>query len=95
MPPQAPQNRALRKIYGHKREKVTEDLRKLYEELHDSYSSPDIIPLIKSWRMRWTVNVTYMAKRLNSYRLGNMKERDHLGNLGLDGRILLKWILKR
>ena len=61
------QNRVLRKIFGHKREKLTEDLRKLHnEELHDSYSSPDIIQLIKSWRMRWTVNVTCMTKKLNA-----------------------------
>jgi len=45
--------------------------------------------------MRRTMNVSCMAKKLNAYRSGNLKERNHWGNLGLDRRILLKWILKR
>jgi hypothetical protein len=49
------ENRVLRRIFGPKRDEVTGELRKLHnEELHNLYSSPDIIRQIKSRRMRWT-----------------------------------------
>jgi hypothetical protein len=48
------ENRALRRIFGPKRDEVTEEWRKLHNvELRNLYSSPDIIRQIKSWRMRW------------------------------------------
>jgi hypothetical protein len=48
------ENRVLRRIFGPKRDKVTGDWRKLHnEELHNLYSSPSIIRMIKSRRMRW------------------------------------------
>jgi hypothetical protein len=47
------ENRILRRIYGPKRDEVTREWRKLHnEELHNLYSSPDIIRQIKSRRMR-------------------------------------------
>jgi hypothetical protein len=47
-------NRVLRETFGTKVKKVTEDWRKLHnEELHHLQSSPNIIWVIKSWRMRW------------------------------------------
>jgi hypothetical protein len=52
------ENRVLRRIFGLKRVEVRGDWRKLHnEELHDLYSSPNIIRMIKSRRMRWTGNV--------------------------------------
>jgi hypothetical protein len=46
------ENRVLRRIFGPKRDEVTEDRRKLHSgELHNLYSSPDIIRMIKSRRM--------------------------------------------
>jgi hypothetical protein len=49
----------LRKIFGPKRDEVMGDWRKLhYEELCDLYSSPSIIRIIKTRRMRWTGHVT-------------------------------------
>jgi hypothetical protein len=43
------ENRVLRRIFGSKRDEVTEGWRKLhYEELHNLYSSPSIIRMIKS-----------------------------------------------
>jgi hypothetical protein len=46
-------NRVLRKIFGSKRDEVTGEWRKLVnEELHDLYSSPNIVRVIKSSRMR-------------------------------------------
>jgi hypothetical protein len=47
------ENRVLRRIFGPKRDEVT-GLKKLHsEELHNLYSSPSIIRIIKSRRMRW------------------------------------------
>jgi hypothetical protein len=47
------ENRVLRRIFGPKRDDVTGDWRKLHnEELHNLYSSPNIITITKSKRMR-------------------------------------------
>jgi len=52
------ENRVLRRIFGLKRDKVTGEWRKLHtEELNDLYSSPTIIRVIKSRRMRWAGHV--------------------------------------
>jgi hypothetical protein len=52
------ENRVLRRIFGPKRDHVTGDWRKLHnEELHNLYSSPNIIRMIKSRRMRWEGHV--------------------------------------
>jgi hypothetical protein len=62
------QNRALRKIFGPKRDEVIGGRRKLHnEELHDLYTSPSILTIIKS-RMRWTWHVARMGDK-NAYRL--------------------------
>jgi hypothetical protein len=58
------ENRVLRRIFGPKRDEVTGDRRKLHnEELHSLYSSPGIIRMIKSRRMRWTGHVAQMRKK--------------------------------
>jgi hypothetical protein len=52
------ENRVLRRIFGAKRDGVTGGRRKLHnEELHNLYSSPSIIRIIKSRRMRWVGHV--------------------------------------
>jgi hypothetical protein len=49
---------------------VTGEWRKLRnEELHDLYSSPSIIRIIKARRIRWTGHVTQMGEKRNAYRL--------------------------
>jgi hypothetical protein len=64
------ENRVLRRIFGPMRDKVTGEWRKLHnEELHDLYSSPSIIRIIKSWRMRWAGHVARMEETRNAYRL--------------------------
>jgi hypothetical protein len=63
-------NRVLRRIFGPKRDEVTGELRKLHnKELHDLYSSPSIIRIIKSRRMRWAGHVARMGEKRNAYRL--------------------------
>jgi hypothetical protein len=52
------ENRLLRRIFGLKRDVVMGDRRKLHnEEVHNLNSLPNIIRMIKSWRMRWAVYV--------------------------------------
>jgi hypothetical protein len=60
----------LRGIFGPKRDEVTEEWRKLHnEELRDLYSSPSIIRIIQSMRMRWAGHVARMGEKRNAYRL--------------------------
>jgi hypothetical protein len=63
------ENRVLRRIFGLKRGEVTGERRKLHnEELHYLYSSPSIIRIIKSRRMRWAGHVAGMGEKRNAYR---------------------------
>jgi hypothetical protein len=58
------------RVFGPKRDEVTGEWRKLHnEELHDLYSSPSIIRIIKSRRMRWVGRVARMGEKRNAYRL--------------------------
>jgi hypothetical protein len=58
------ENKVLRRIFGPKRDEVTGGWRKLHnEELPDLYSSPSIIRIIKSKRMRWVGHVARMGER--------------------------------
>jgi hypothetical protein len=64
------ENRVLRRIFGLKRDKVTGDWRKLHnEELNNFYSSPSIIRIIKSRRMRWAGHIARMGETRNAYRI--------------------------
>jgi hypothetical protein len=74
------QNRVLRRIFGPKRDEVTGDWRKLPSgKLDNMYSSPSIIRMMKSRRMRWAGHVARMGRRgLHiGYWWENQKERDH------------------
>jgi hypothetical protein len=58
------ENRVLSRIFGPKRDEVTGGWRKLHnEEFHDLYSSPSVIRIIKSRRMRWTGYVVQMRRK--------------------------------
>jgi hypothetical protein len=62
------ENRVLRRIFGPKRDEMTDEWRKLHnEEVHDFYSSPNIIRIIKSRRMRWVGHVAQMGEMRNAY----------------------------
>jgi hypothetical protein len=60
----------LRRIFGPKRDEVMGDWRTLHnEELHNLYSSPNIIRMIKSRRMRWAGHVARMGENRNVSRI--------------------------
>jgi hypothetical protein len=56
------ENNVARRILGPRKVELTVDWRKLHDELHDLYSSPNIVQVIKSRRMRWTGNVARMGE---------------------------------
>jgi hypothetical protein len=60
----------LLRIFGPNRDVVKEIWRKLHnEELHNFYSSPSIIKMTKSRRMKWAEHVARMRKKSNAYRI--------------------------
>jgi hypothetical protein len=76
------ENRVLRRIFGPKRDEVTGEWRKLHsEELHNLYSSPNIITQIKSRRMRWAGHVARMGEEREVYKdlVGKPKGKRPLG----------------
>jgi hypothetical protein len=63
-------NRALRRIFGPKRDEVTGERSKLHnEDLNYLYSSPSIVRVIKSRRMRWVGHVSRMGERRGVFRI--------------------------
>jgi hypothetical protein len=72
--------------------------RKLHnEKLHDLYSSPNIVRVIKSRTMGCAGHVAWMGRREACIELWweNLKGRDHWGDPGVDGRIILGWIFRK
>jgi hypothetical protein len=88
----------LRRIFGPKRDEVTGGWRKLHnEEFHNLYSSPSIIRVIKSRKMRWAGHAAGMGARGNAYRIlvGKPEGKRPLGRPRCRWVIILKWILDR
>jgi hypothetical protein len=72
----------LRRIFGPKRDEVTGEWRRLHnEELNDLYSSPSIIRVMKSRRLRWVGNVARMGETRGAYKIlvGRPEGRRPLG----------------
>jgi len=92
------ENRVLRRIFGPNRNEIKIEWRKLHnEELNDLYSSPNIVRVIKSRRMRLAGHVAGMGRGESHTGLWwrHLSERDHLEDSGVDGRIILRWIFRK
>jgi hypothetical protein len=87
----------LRRIFGPKREKVTGEWRKLRNcELSALYCFPNSIRTIESG-VKWAGNVarTLRSEVHTGFWCGNLIERDHFEELGVDRRIILRWIITK
>jgi hypothetical protein len=89
------ESRVLRRIFVPERDEVTGEWRKLHiEELHNLYSSPDIVRQIKSRQMRWAGHVARIGEERKLYKVlvGKPKERDCSED---GGRMGSEWIFGR
>jgi hypothetical protein len=91
------ENRVLRRVFGPKWEEDG-SRRKLHNnELHSLYSSPIIVRVIQSRRMKWAGHVARMGEGRGVYRVSVVgpKGRDHWEDIGVGGRITLRWTCGR
>jgi hypothetical protein len=88
------ENRVLR-LFGLRREEVAGGWRRLHnEELHNLYASPNIIRVNKC-RMRLAGYVVRERGMRTKFWSANLKVRHHFEDLGVDGMIILHWILEK
>jgi len=76
------ENMVLRRIFGPRRDEVTEEWRRLHnKEINDLYSSPNTVRVIKSRRMRWAGHVARVGEERGVYRvlLGKPEGKRRLG----------------
>ena len=80
-----------------KRDEVTGAWRKLHNEERNLYCSPNIVRVIKSRIMRWAGIVARMGPRRGAHRVlvGKPERKNYLEDPGVDGRIILRWLLRR
>jgi hypothetical protein len=91
------ESRGLRRIFGPKRE-VDGSWSKFHNYgLHNLYSSPKIFRVIKARRLRWAGYVARMGRGelFTGLWFGSRNVRDHWEDLGVRGRITLRWNLGR
>jgi hypothetical protein len=91
------ENSVLWRIFGPKREEARSWRKLQTDELHSLYSSPNIVRVIKSRRIRWVGHVACMGRGevFREFWLEGPKVRDHREDLGIDGKITLRWTLGR
>jgi hypothetical protein len=91
------ENRVLRRIFDPIGEEDGSWRNLHNDELHSLYSSPNIVRVIKSRRLKWEGHVTLMGEERGVYRvwLGENKGRDLWEDLGVGGKITLRWTLGR
>jgi hypothetical protein len=92
------ENRVLRRIFVPKRDEVTGEWRKLHnEELHNLYSSPDIIRQIKSRRIRWAGYLARVGENRIVYKVlvGKSGGKRHVGRRRRRWEDEIRWILGR
>jgi len=60
------------------------------------YNAPNTFRVIQPKRMRWTGHVARMEDNINTYRglVEKPKEGDHLVEVSVDGKVILKWIIQ-
>ena len=89
-------NMVFRRIFGPGRDVVKGEWGRLHnEDVNGLYSSPNIVWVIELRRMRWAGHVARTGGGCIGSWWGNRTERDHWGDLGLDGWIILVWISRR
>jgi hypothetical protein len=101
------EKREPRRIFGSKREEVTGDWRRLHnEKLRNLYPSPNIIRMMKSKRMLLVGHVARMcimyvcvrereiAEMHTKCWSVNVKGKDHFEELGIDGRVIIRMVLR-
>jgi hypothetical protein len=91
------ENRVLRGVFGPKRDEVTAEWRKLHnEELNNMYPLPSIVRVVKSRRMRWVGHVARIGEKRGVHRVlvGKPEGKRPLGDPDVDGKIILRWILR-
>jgi hypothetical protein len=92
------ENRVVRRLFGPKRAEVTGEWRKLHNyKLNDLNSSPNIVWVIKSRRMIWAGHVAWTGREeeCTGFWWGNLRKNDHWRYPGVDGRIILRWIVRK
>jgi len=92
------ENRILRKMFWTKKDEVTGEWRRLHNgEFYDVSSSPNVFRAIETRRMKLLGYAGRMGKRSGTYRIvwGKLRERDHVEEPILDGKILLKLVFKK
>jgi hypothetical protein len=81
-----------------RRAEVAGGWRRLHNEyLHTLYTSPDIIRVIKSWRIEWVGHTARKGEMRNAYNVLVVKHEGKrpLVDLSVDGRIILEWISRK
>ena len=91
------ENRVLKRVFGPKRDEVTGEWRKLYEEeLTDVYFLPNVVRVVKSRRMRWALHVACMGERRGVHRvLVGPEGKGHWGDPDIYVRTVLRWIFRK
>jgi hypothetical protein len=91
------ENRVLSSIFGPKRDKVTGKWRKLHnEEFNHLHSSPNIVQVTKENEMGRARSIYGGGgEAYTGFWWGNLRQRDHLGDPGIDGKIILRWINRK
>jgi len=88
-----PENWVLKRIFGPKRYVVRWEWRMLNnEQFNDLYSTHNILRVIKSRSLRWVGYVARMGKEefYTGFSCGNLREREHLEEQGVDRKIILR-----
>ena len=90
------ENWVLGRICGPKRDQVTRQWRRLNNEVFtDQYCTPKMFAVIKSRRMGWAGHVTRTGDRVGACKglVGDLREKDSLQDLLVDGTRIFKWML--